>query len=134
MYRVTREIHFSYGHRLMKHPGKCANLHGHNARVRVEVSSAQLDRQGMVMDFERIRRTIGEWIDKNLDHKMILHKKDPYAAMLKKAGEPVALCDGHPTAEVLAKWIFEEAQKSDRIFYFAPFVKLYPTDYLIGNT
>ncbi len=54
MYSVIREIHFSYGHRLLNYKGKCANLHGHNGRVQIEVSSEKLNSLGMVMDFYEI--------------------------------------------------------------------------------
>ena len=110
MYLVIRDIHFSYGHRLTKHAGKCSRLHGHNARVQIEISSECLDEQDMVVDFDHISTTIGEWIRKELDHKMILWKKDPAAGVLKKAGEEIVLIKEHPTAEVLAKIIFEEAR------------------------
>jgi 6-pyruvoyltetrahydropterin/6-carboxytetrahydropterin synthase len=110
MYRITRDIHFSYGHRLTKHAGKCARLHGHNARVQVELSSQVLDEQAMVTDFEHVSETIGAWIRKELDHKMLLWEKDPAAALLIKAGEHVVLLKEHPTAEVLARLIFKEAQ------------------------
>ena len=33
MYRVTREIRFCYGHRLLHYDGKCKHLHGHNGRA-----------------------------------------------------------------------------------------------------
>ena len=59
MYNIVREIHFSYGHRLVGHPGKCAHLHGHNGRVQIEVSSKMLNSQNMVMDFSEIRESIG---------------------------------------------------------------------------
>jgi 6-pyruvoyltetrahydropterin/6-carboxytetrahydropterin synthase len=110
MYAVTREIHFSYGHRLFNHPGKCARLHGHNGRVQIEVSSQKLDNAGMVVDFEEIKQSIGTWILETIDHKMILWEKDPLAQVLQKAGETVVLIAEHPTAEVLAKWIFTEAR------------------------
>ena len=111
MFRVSREIHFSYGHRLLNYEGKCARLHGHNAKVVIEASSQKLNDLGMVIDFYEIRRMIGSWIDENLDHKMILSSKDPLVAVLEKAGEPVVVMDENPTAEALAKWIFEEARK-----------------------
>ena len=111
MYRITREIHFSYGHRLLDHPGKCANLHGHNARVGIEVSSEKLNPLGMVVDFYEIRKVIGAWIDETLDHKMILCEADPLVPVLQKAGEPLVLTKENPTAEVLARWIFEESRK-----------------------
>lgn len=110
MHRVTTEIRFSYGHRLPEHAGKCAHLHGHNAKVWIEASSAVLNSQGMVIDFHEIKEAIGRWIDEALDHKMILFEKDPLVAKLKESGEPVVLTRQPPTAEVLAEWIFEKAR------------------------
>lgn len=111
MFRVGREINFSYGHRLMDYDGKCAHLHGHNGRVLIEISSEKLNHQGMVMDFYKIRETIGVWIQETLDHRTILWDKDPLAEPLQKAGEPVVLFKENPTAEVIAKHIFEEARR-----------------------
>ncbi len=111
MYRVIRDIRFNYGHRLLDYSGKCAHLHGHNARVWVELSSEKLDTDGMVMDFYKIRDTIGSWIEETFDHKMILAEKDPLAPVLQEMGEPVVLMKENPTAEVLARWIFQEARK-----------------------
>ena len=110
MYSVTREIHFSYGHRLLNYQGKCANLHGHNGRVQIEISSQMLDAQGMVVDFYQIRQMIGAWIDEAIDHKMILWDKDPLVPLLQKAGEFPVLMKENPTAEAMARWIFEEAR------------------------
>ena len=111
MFSVIHEIHFSYGHRLLHYKGKCARLHGHNARVQVEVSAKKLDRLGMVVDFYKIRECIGQWINQHLDHQMILSRKDPVAKLLQKQREPVVLIDANPTAEVLAKMIFDYARK-----------------------
>jgi 6-pyruvoyltetrahydropterin/6-carboxytetrahydropterin synthase len=110
MFRVTRAIHFSYGHRLLNHPGKCARLHGHNGRVLIEVSSQLLNNEGMVMDFYEIKESIGVWIDETLDHRTILYEKDPLVAVLQKAGEKIVVMKENPTAEALAKWIFNEAR------------------------
>ena len=75
------------------------------------MASPKLNPKGMVVDFFDIKRTIGEWIDQHLDHKMILWTKDPLAKLLKKAGEPVVLVKENPTAEMLARWIFEAARR-----------------------
>ncbi len=109
MYTVGREIHFSYGHRLTNYNGKCARLHGHNGRVSVEVSADKLDGLGMVMDFYKIRESIGKWIDETLDHRTLLAENDPLVAVLQKAGEPVVVMKENPTAEAMARWIFDEA-------------------------
>ncbi|MCX7700826.1 MAG: 6-carboxytetrahydropterin synthase, partial [Gemmataceae bacterium] len=73
MFRITREIHFCYGHRLLDYQGKCRHLHGHNGKAVIVLQTERLDRLGMVVDFGEVKRVIGGWIDATLDHKMILH-------------------------------------------------------------
>jgi len=109
MYSVTRLIHFCYGHRLLNYAGKCRYLHGHNGRVEIELSSEGLDRRGMVRDFEEIKQTIQTWIDRELDHKMLLNRKDPVIPLLRKNHEPVFLMEENPTAEAIARLIFDYA-------------------------
>ncbi|HOW87882.1 MAG TPA: 6-carboxytetrahydropterin synthase [Candidatus Omnitrophota bacterium] len=111
MFKVAKMIHFNYGHRLLGGHDRCSHLHGHSARVEIEMTRPKLNAQGMVVDFFDIKRTIGEWIDRNLDHKMILWDKDPLTKLLKKAGEPVVLVKENPTAEMLARRIFLEARR-----------------------
>jgi len=109
MFRVTKEIHFCYGHRLLNYPGKCRNLHGHNGKAVITVETPALDSLGMVIDFTEIKRVIGVWIDESLDHRMILHRDDPALPELRRLGEPVVVLDVNPTAENLAKLIFDHA-------------------------
>jgi len=111
MYQVLRTIHFSYGHRLLNHPGKCARLHGHNGKVIVEVSSETLDDQKMVMDFYDIRAVVEKWIDDTLDHRMILCKVDPAVKALESSKEELVVIQDNPTAEILAKMIFDAAKE-----------------------
>jgi 6-pyruvoyltetrahydropterin/6-carboxytetrahydropterin synthase len=106
MFRVVREFHFCYGHRLMNYNGKCRHPHGHNGRVEVEMASDKLDRLGMVMDFGETKKKLKTWIDDSLDHKMILCKKDPLVAVFKRLKEPFYLTDENPTAETIAREIF----------------------------
>ena len=89
MFSVTREISFCYGHRLLDYSGKCRHLHGHNGRAVITLAAAELDPLGMVLDFSRLKRVVGGWIDEALDHKMILHKDDPALPLLRAQGEPV---------------------------------------------
>ena len=77
MFRVTRQIDFCYGHRLLNYDGKCKYLHGHNGRAIITIESEKLDERGMVLDFSDIKRVVSGWIDENLDHRMILHRDDP---------------------------------------------------------
>ncbi len=109
MYRVTREIPFCYGHRLLDYDGKCRHLHGHNGRAVVALETADLDALGMVVDFSRLKQVVGGWIDETLDHKMLLHRDDPILAFLKEQGEPVHVMNVNPTAENIARLIFDYA-------------------------
>ena len=43
MFRVTREITFCYGHRLLNYDGKCRHLHGHNGRADQTLEAPPLD-------------------------------------------------------------------------------------------
>lgn len=109
MYRVTREITFCYGHRVMGHEGKCRHLHGHNGRAVVTLEAPDLDALGMVVDFAVLKRVVGGWIDVNLDHRMVLHRDDPLLPLLRGQGEPVFVMNANPTAENLARLIFDFA-------------------------
>jgi 6-pyruvoyltetrahydropterin/6-carboxytetrahydropterin synthase len=109
MYQVSREIDFCYGHRLLDYDGKCRHLHGHNARVLITLESSELDSRGMVLDFSEIKRVVSGWIDENLDHRMILQRQDPAIAALAELGDPMYLLDANPTAENIARLIFDFA-------------------------
>jgi 6-pyruvoyltetrahydropterin/6-carboxytetrahydropterin synthase len=108
-YQVTREVDFCYGHRLLNYDGKCKYLHGHNGRAVIVIEAVQLDERGMVLDFSDIKRVVSSWIDSNLDHRMILHRNDPAVESLQRLGEPLYLIDQNPTAENIARLIYDVA-------------------------
>lgn len=112
MFQVSREFHFCYGHRLLDYPGKCRHLHGHNARMVATFWAESLDERGMVLDFNEIKKAMNRWLDENIDHRMILRRDDPAVAALEKLGEPVYLLEVNPTAENIAKLIYEKAAEA----------------------
>jgi len=111
VYTVTKQIHFCYGHRLLNYDGKCRWLHGHNGLVEIALASEKLDERGMVYDFTIIKQVVQAWIDEHLDHKMILHRDDPLVSTLQEHGDPLYLLDENPTAEAIARLIYEEAAR-----------------------
>jgi 6-pyruvoyltetrahydropterin/6-carboxytetrahydropterin synthase len=113
MFKVTKEIYFCYGHRLLNYAGKCRNLHGHNGRAVITLETPTLDSLGMVVDFSEIKRVVGTWIDDTLDHKMVLHEDDPVIPDLVRLGEPFITMPVNPTAENIAKLIFDRAASHD---------------------
>lgn len=111
MYSVTKRIDFCYGHRLLDYDGVCKHLHGHNAVAEIEVRADALDSRNMVVDFGDIKRLVKAWIDEHLDHKMILRRDDPYVFLLQAQGEPLYLLDSNPTAERMARLVYETCQQ-----------------------
>ncbi len=107
MYKVTKRLTFCYGHRLMDYEGKCRVPHGHNGVVEIELQAEALDRRGMVFDFGEIKDAVKAWLDRELDHRMLLRADDPLAAVLQNMGEPCLLMKENPTAEAIARLIYE---------------------------
>lgn len=112
MYRVTREITFCYGHRLLNYEGKCRHLHGHNGVAVVTLEGPKLDDRGMLVDFGEIKRKIQFWIDEEIDHNMLLHRDDPLIPMLRERGERFYVMDENPTAENIARLIYEHGREA----------------------
>jgi len=110
MHKIKKTFHLAYGHRLLNYKGKCENLHGHNGVVEVTLKAARLNSEKMVMDFTELGRTIKTWLDANLDHRVILAAADPLAPVLKKLGQSCYLTAENPTAEVLAKLVYDTAR------------------------
>ena len=107
MYKVMKTVSFCYGHRLLNYQGKCQYLHGHNADAVITLESESLDGRGMVADFTDIKSVVKEWLDNELDHTLLLSREDPLLPLLEAAGERVFVMDDNPTAENIARLIFE---------------------------
>jgi 6-pyruvoyltetrahydropterin/6-carboxytetrahydropterin synthase len=110
MFVVTKRIDFCYGHRLLDYDGVCKHPHGHNAAVEIDIRTDRLDERNMVADFSDIKRLVKGWIDRELDHKMILRRDDPLVKPLQTLGEPVYVLESNPTVERIAKLIFDQSR------------------------
>lgn len=111
MYTVVKRIDFCYGHRLLHYEGKCACIHGHNGILEIELRSKDLDKQGMVCDFGEIDSIAKKFVLQKLDHTLILHSKDPLVKTLKETNEKFFTLKSNPTAENIAKFIFETLEE-----------------------
>jgi len=111
MHLVTKRIDFCYGHRLLDYDGICKHPHGHNAVVEVDVRTDQLDKRNMVADFSDIKRIVKGWIDRELDHKMLLRHDDPLVSPLEALGEPIYKLESNPTVERIAKLIYDKSRE-----------------------
>ncbi len=94
---------------MLNYDGKCQHLHGHNGRAVITLEGGQLDANGILVDFGEIKRTVQRWIDDNLDHTMLLCGDDPLLPLLRERGERVFEMKWNPTAENIARLIFDQA-------------------------
>jgi len=92
MYKVSIISDFSAAHMLDGYKGKCENIHGHNWKVEVSVSSEKLDRIGMAIDFKELKRYVNAVLE-GLDHKNLND-----ILYFKKV---------NPTSENIAKYIYD---------------------------
>jgi len=96
VYDLMIESQFSSAHQLRGYKGKCENMHGHNWRVQVTVSSDKLDDIGIVIDFHELKKITGEVIS-SLDHAF-LNEVFPFTEI-------------NPSSENIAKWIYDSIKK-----------------------
>ena len=93
MYTLAVEKIISMAHQLKGYQGPCANIHGHNWKFRIQVTSNQLNRLGIAIDFVDLERWLWEIIGP-FDHHLI-NRIPPFDNL-------------NPTAENLVKYIYEE--------------------------
>lgn len=100
-YTVKQTCYFSAAHVLRGYPAGCERLHGHNYKVILEVTSNELDKLGMVMDYVDIEKISYEHINK-LDHRY-LNDIAPFDQI-------------NPTTENIACWLFQNISKDIKDF------------------
>ena len=92
---LSKEFTFEAAHRLPRHDGKCARLHGHSWKMLVEVESPALHesgpKSGMVMDFGDIKAAVSPLVESRLDHHYLNDTLELES----------------PTSEKVAQWVFQ---------------------------
>lgn len=63
-------------HRQHNHDGHCALIHGHNFAFELEFGSEELDENGFVIDFGKLKFIKG-WLEEHFDHTLLLNDDDP---------------------------------------------------------
>ena len=98
MFELVVNGAFEAAHRLVDYPGKCNRLHGHSWTVEMSVSGDKLDNIGMVADFKVLKSMLMEVLDA-MDHQYL--------------NELPQFKELNPTAEHLAKYIYETIEAND---------------------
>lgn len=111
---ITKEFTFDMGHRVPNHKSKCRNPHGHTYRIQITlkgdvVEEKGISDEGMVMDFSDIKDIAKGFIDVYLDHGFMYYRGDDVMLEFFQRHDNFKHLevDFIPTAENIAKWIFE---------------------------
>jgi 6-pyruvoyltetrahydropterin/6-carboxytetrahydropterin synthase len=95
VFEIEKTYRFEAGHSLIYHDGKCREPHGHSYILTIKLRGDALVQTGpkknMLLDFQDISAQVKPMIENFLDHKWLND----------------TLKTDSPTAEVIAKWIFD---------------------------
>ena len=89
---LSVDFNFSSAHRLPYYDGPCFRLHGHNYQLRVTLTGRPSPKDGMIRDFDEIRKKVWELVLVQCDHHNLNDFMD------------------NPTAENLIVWMWERLQ------------------------
>ena len=96
MYKLSIESNISAAHRLRDYNGPCARVHGHNWKIRVEVTANQLNEVGIAIDFSDLKKITWQVIGP-FDHNDF-NEIAPFDKL-------------NPTAENIARFFYHEINK-----------------------
>lgn len=86
---LSVDFHFSSAHRLPYYDGPCFRLHGHNYVLRVTLTGSPNPKDGMIRDFDEVRKKVWDGCLTQCDHHNLNDLMD------------------NPTAENLVVWMWE---------------------------
>ena len=96
MYRLMIRTSFAAAHCLNNYQGDCENLHGHNWKVEVAVSTKELDKAGLGIDFKILKAKTNAFLT-TLDHKY-LNELPPFK-------------ESSPSSENIASYLYFELSR-----------------------
>ena len=89
MYTLKKRVVISSSHQLtLDYTSKCRNIHGHNWIIEIEIKEKELNSNGMIIDFTKLKSAILKYDHTHLNHAI-----------------------KQPTAENLARTIYDNIQQ-----------------------
>jgi len=114
MYTIRKKFKFEMAHMLGdSYSQECQNIHGHSYVLEVKVISSNLNKDGMVIDFKRLKEIVMPVVDL-FDHALVLPEPLPHLvanpiahqkmidAICANRGR-ICLVEYNPTAELMVK-------------------------------
>lgn len=104
--RITKEFRFEGAHALNGYDGKCRHIHGHSYIMYVTVKGEPVvdesnPKNGMLIDFSVLKKTVNENIVDHLDHALLMRRGTALSEEISEKYGNVILTDFQPTSENL---------------------------------
>jgi 6-pyruvoyltetrahydropterin/6-carboxytetrahydropterin synthase len=102
-----------FAHRQPLHEGHCSKIHGHNWSITLEFQASELDKNGFVVDFGKLKY-IKAFIDSTLDHACLFSKDDAIIGDLANSsyGDLFNICwVENASCEGIALFLYETFSK-----------------------
>ena len=114
MFTIRKQFKFEMAHQLKdSYSAAChENLHGHSYVLELYFISQKTDKNGMVVDFGEVKDVIGDYVN-SWDHSLTMPVffDKAYLDMLATYTKKMRITAYNPTAENMAKAMFEEISK-----------------------
>ena len=124
MFDIEKKFTFEAAHILdgLEDGHPCGTLHGHSYKLYIKIYSKSLDKTGFIIDFGDLKKFGKEFIDRNLDHAMIITKNSCVVPM----GKVYILPDSYEntTVEIMCEHILNELRLFFKAINFKNFYKL----------
>lgn len=112
MYLIRKQFKFEMAHQLHEaYSCACTGaIHGHSYIVEVFFGGSNLDKTGMVIDFGEVNDLFKSYINDYWDHSLVMPNTfdKEYLDILGKYNKKLRIIDYNPTAEKMARVMFNE--------------------------
>lgn len=115
MMELTTYTELEIAHRLGgAYSGRCLHWHGHRYEVEITVTAQKLNKDGMIIDFKKLKEVVKTVLDDKWDHGACVRADDPLAHPLMGDAhhERVHIINANPTLEWMVEHWALELQKA----------------------
>ena len=111
MYKIIKSIDIDFAHHIRGHQGACINIHGHTWKFEVGVQAKELNEDGFVVDFSKLKKSVLMPCHQLLDHALAIGETSisEIGEFLSPMGEKLVAtrADAKPTPD---NWEFHGAK------------------------